>query len=68
MIDESLNSINHLNLKIMKTLKLKNKFSLKKEKIVTLNNEQLKHVQGGGTITWVGCPVKATIGCWGGEA
>lgn len=52
----------------MKTLKLKEKFSLKKEKIVTLNREQLQTIKGGGALTWVGCDVKATMDCWSGHA
>jgi|1185.fasta_scaffold464881_2 natural product precursor len=49
----------------MKTLKLKKQFSLKKEKIASLNQEQLHNVRGGGTVTWVGCAPPITAGCWG---
>ncbi|HET6227518.1 MAG TPA: class I lanthipeptide [Bacteroidia bacterium] len=49
----------------MKTFKLKKKFSLKKEKIATLNKEQLSALQGGGTVTWVGCQPQITRDCWG---
>jgi hypothetical protein len=52
----------------MKTLKLKDKFFLKKEKIVTLNKEQLSIVKGGGTITWLNCPRQGTVDCWGPRA
>lgn len=52
----------------MKTFKLKKKFSLKKEKIVTLNKEQLSIVQGGGAITWLNCPHHGTRDCWGSQA
>ena len=51
----------------MKPLKLKKKFSLKKEKIVTLNQDQLKNVKGGGAYTWITCPVHPTQDCWSGE-
>ena len=44
----------------MKKIKFNDKLSLNKETVVTLNDEQMNNVQGGGTIltTWYNCTSK----------
>ncbi len=39
----------------MKTIATGKKISLKKEKIVSLNNYQLNQIKGGGVFTWANC-------------
>lgn len=41
----------------MKTVKVGKRISLNKERIVSLNNEQLCQIKGGGRVTWVDCPI-----------